>query len=255
MKLSSNTQESFQAYPVWGRSVRIFHWINVICVTGLICVGLAILYNKSFGVSSDGKILLKTIHAYIGYVFVINLLWRIIWFFFGNHYSSWRSILPIGKKYKESLLLFIKGFKQGRPPNHLGHNPIARLMVTFLFLLLTLQATTGLVLAGTDLYLPPFGHEIAEWVTGAGEDHSKLADLKPGSKEHVEPESYKEMREFRKPFITTHKYTFYLLLGAIFLHILGVIYSEIRERSGLVSAMFTGNKMFSKKPVDYDESE
>ena len=30
-------------------------------------------------------------------------------------------------------------------------------MVTVLFILLTFQAVTGLVLAGTDLYLPPLG--------------------------------------------------------------------------------------------------
>ena len=44
-----------------------------------------------------------------------------------------------------------------------------------------------------------------------------------------------------------------MLIGAIFLHITGVVVSEIRERNGLVSAMFTGNKVFSNKPVDYDD--
>lgn len=175
--------------------------------------------------------------------------------FLGNQYSSWKAILPVGKSYIESLKLFVKGLKDGTPPRYLGHNPVARLMVTLLFVLLIMQAVTGLVLAGTDLYLPPFGHEIAEWVTGSGEDHSKLVDLKPGSKEGVDPEAYKEMREFRTPFITIHKYAFFVLLGAIFLHVLGVVVSEIRERCGLVSAMFTGNKVFSKRPVDYGEDE
>ncbi|MES0371240.1 MAG: cytochrome b/b6 domain-containing protein [Mariprofundaceae bacterium] len=255
MKASEEGQESFNSQHVWDRSVRVFHWINVICVIGLISVGLAILYNKSFGVSPDGKILLKTIHAYFGYLFVINLTWRLIWMFLGNQYSSWRAILPVGKRYVESLKVFMKGMKAGTPPSYLGHNPVAKLMITLLFILLMMQAVTGLVLAGTDLYLPPFGHEIAEWVTGSGEDHSKLADLKPGSKEGVDPEGYKEMREFRSPFITLHKYAFFVLLGAMFLHILGVIVSEIRERSGLVSAMFTGNKMLSKRAVDSDDNE
>ena len=63
------------------------------------------------------------------------------------------------------------------------------------------------------------------------------------------------MRAFRKPFITIHVYVFYLLLIAIFLHIAAVVISEIRERSGLVSAMFTRNKIFSQKPVDLDDKE
>ena len=36
--------------------------------------------------------------------------------------------------------------------------------VTLLLLLLLLQAGTGLVLAGTDLFFPSFGSQIAAWV-------------------------------------------------------------------------------------------
>ena len=108
------------------------------------------------------------------------------------------------------------------------------------------------MLAGTDLYLPPFGHEIAEWVTGAGEDHEKIRNLKPGAKDDVDPEAYAEMRQFRKPFITIHVYSFYALLVAIFLHIAAVVLTELRERNALVSAMFTGSKILPRKPVDND---
>jgi len=253
MNDSTNHTETLVPYHVWDRTVRIFHWTNTLCVIGLIAVGLVILNSKTLGVTTDGKILLKTIHAYIGYLFVLNLGWRIIWGFLGNRYARWRAILPFGNAYKKSLRQFVEGSKKGNPPHYLGHNPIARLMVALLFLLLSLQAVTGLILAGTDLYLPPFGHEIAEWVTNSGEDHSKLADLKPYSKTNVDPDSYKEMREFRKPFITIHVYVFYALLGAILLHLIGVVVSELREKSGLVSAMFTGEKVFHKKPVDLEE--
>jgi cytochrome b len=227
----------------------------VICILGLICLGLILLNNKSFGVSADGKILLKTLHAYFGYVFVLNLAWRLIWGFIGNKYSRWRTILPFGKGYIQSARTYAIGLAKNDPPHYAGHNPIAKLMVSVLFALLFTQATTGLILAGTDLYLPPFGHEIAEWVTGSGEDHSKLAELKPGSKEGVDPEGYKEMRDFRKPFITVHVYVFYILIITILLHIIGVIVTELKERSGLVSAMFTGKKVFRKKPIDNDVNE
>lgn len=247
--------ENKKNYYVWERKVRLFHWINVICFLGLAGVGLVILNGKMLGISGDGKVLLKTIHAYLGYFFVLNLIWRFSWFFLGNQYSSWRAIFGVGKKYRSSLKLFMSGLKAGNPPSYLGHNPLGKLMVIFLFLLLTMQAVTGLILAGTDLYLPPFGHEIAEWVTGAGEDHSKLVGLKAGSKEMLDMEAYKEMRTFRKPFITLHKYAFYVLLAASFLHILAVVIAEIKERSGLVSAMITGEKLFSEKPVDYDDDK
>ena len=90
-------------YSVWDRTTRLFHWLSVICIIGLISVGVVILNNKVLGVSSEGKILLKTIHVYIGYVFVINLVWRIVWGFIGNKYSRWKVILPMGKGYWSSV--------------------------------------------------------------------------------------------------------------------------------------------------------
>ena len=123
-------------YAVWDRTTRLFHWINVICIIGLISVGVVILNDKALGVSDDGKYLLKTVHVYIGYIFVLNLLWRIIWSFIGNKYARWRAILPIGKGYWHSVSEYIAGLKSGNPPQYLGHNPVAKLMVGFLFLLL-----------------------------------------------------------------------------------------------------------------------
>ena len=252
MSEKSSSPSSLELYPVWDRTTRWFHWINVICITGLICVGIVILNNKDLGVSSDGKILLKTIHVFIGYFFVLNLLWRFIWAFFGNRFSRWKSILPIGKAYWRSIGAYLAGAKAGKPPRYLGHNPVSRLMVTLLFLLLATQATTGLVLAGTDLYFPPFGSQIAEWVAGSGADAEKIANLKPGSKEGVDLQAYEAMRDFRAPFITTHVYSFYTLLVAIALHIAAVVLTEIKENNGLISAMITGKKVLPGKPVDLD---
>ena len=250
-----HTEGSLKTYHVWDKSVRIFHWINVACILGLIGVGLAIFYNKSLGVSVDGKILLKTIHVYIGYLFALNLGWRFIWFFLGSRHARLGAILPFGKKYTQSLQQFIKGIKSGDLPSYNGHNPLAKPMVTLLFILLSTQAVTGLILAGTDLYMPPIGHKIAQWVSISEQGNGETVILKPGSKENIDKEAYQEMRAFRKPIITTHKYAFYTLIFAILLHIAGVIVAEIKERSGLVSAMFTGDKVHSKKPVDFDKEE
>ncbi len=255
MHKSTSNRVPLYSYPVWDRSVRVFHWINAACIICLIGIGLVLLNGKSLGVNSDGKILLKTLHTYFGYVFVLNLIWRLIWGFVGNQYCRWKAIMPLGKGYAHAFLSYIKGFAGGHPPLYTGHNPIAKLMVTFMFLMLFIQAGTGLVMAGTDLYFPPFGSEIAKWVSASGADPENIAALKPGSQEGVDPVAYKEMRAFRKPFITLHQYNFYVLTVAILLHIVGVVVTELKEKSGLVSAMFTGDKVFTKKPVDLDDGE
>lgn len=241
---------NLREYTVWDRSTRLFHWINALSVIGLIGIGLVIYNGKALGVSGDGKVLLKTLHTYIGYVFALNLAWRIAWGFTGNRYARWRAVLPLGGGFTAALRGYVNGLKRGSPPTYLGHNPMARIMIGLMFLLLGAQAVTGLVLAGTDLYMPPFGGSIAEWIA---ESPDKAAMLKPGAKDFVNPESYAAMREFRKPFIELHELLFFAMLLVIALHVAAVIQMEIRERSGLISAMFTGHKVFGSKPVDAQE--
>lgn len=244
---------SYKTYSAWDRTTRFFHWINFLCVTALAVFGLLILNGDAFGVSAEGKVLLKTLHVYVGYVLAANLAWRIVWAFVGNPRARWRALLPAGRGYVASLFGYLRGLRGDHPPVYLGHNPLGRIMVTLLLLLLASQAVTGLVLAGTDLYKPPFGGYIAEWVTAG--DPDKLARLQPGSRDHVDPDAYADMRDFRKPFITLHLYVFYALLAGVGLHVAGVISGEIRERHGLVSAMFSGEKFLSEVPVDADPDE
>jgi len=239
--------QQLTAYPVWDRTVRIFHWINVLCILALIAIGVAILNSKALGVTNDGKLLLKTVHVYIGYVFAANLTWRIVWGFIGNRYSRWKSILPFNAEHRAQLTAMKEGAKTGKPVGFLGHSPIARLMVGLLFVLMSAQAITGLVLAGTDVYMLPFGNIVKESIAV---DPTTVDIIKPYSKEGIDDVAYKEMRDVRKPFITVHYYAFWVLLAAILSHLLGVVVSELRERNGLVSAMFTGKKVFADKPFD-----
>ena len=253
MSTATSHERQLREYPVWDRSTRIFHWINVLSVLTLIAVGTAILNAKAIGASGDGRVVLKTVHVYAGYVFAINLLWRLIWTFIGNRFARWKRILPLGADYFRELGVYIRGVRDGKVPAYLGHNPLSRAMVTLLFLLLIGQAVTGLVLAGTDLYMPPFGGQFAQWVTQADGDPSKLEGLKPGSKAApVVAEAYKEMRAFREPFGTVHYYVFFTLIAAIVLHLAGVVFAETRERNNIISAMFNGRKVFYDKPVDLD---
>lgn len=57
---------SFAEYKVWDAPTRIFHWLNVICVLGLIAIGTVILNADSLGVTDTGKIVLKTTHVWVG---------------------------------------------------------------------------------------------------------------------------------------------------------------------------------------------
>ncbi|NIV32604.1 MAG: cytochrome b/b6 domain-containing protein, partial [Anaerolineae bacterium] len=210
---------SYTSYHVWDRTVRWFHWINVLSVLGLLGSGLVIYNGKALGISAEAKVFMKQFHVWFGYVMAVNLLWRILWGFFGNRFSRWSAILPFGRGYLAELRAYLKSLRSGEPRYYLGHNPLGRLMVAALLLLLILQAVTGLVLAGTDLYWPPLGSWIAEWVAPAGVDPSTLL---PGDKAMADAAAWDAMRSFRKPYITLHELVFFVLSAAIVVHIAAV---------------------------------
>jgi len=241
-----------KTYFVWDASIRWFHWINVLCILGLIAVGVVILNAKALGVATEGKILLKTIHVWIGYIFALNLLWRLVWAFTGGQYARWRAILPGGQGYMQDARAYIADFKAGRPRQYLGHNPLGKIAVSLILLMLLIQAITGLVLAGTDIFYPPLGAWIASWIAKPEIDPASLV---PYAKEMYDAAAYDAMRAFRKPFITIHYYGFYTLLGLIVLHILAVVLTELREGGNLISAMFTGKKTLSETPADKTDTE
>ncbi len=241
-----------KSYRVWDATTRWFHWINVLCIIGLIAIGVVILNAKVLGLTNDGKVTLKVVHVWIGYLFVVNLLWRFIWAFIGNHYARWREIIPGGDGYWRSLRSYVASLASGQPQQYLGHNPLARLSVFVLFLLLVIQAVSGLVLAGTDIFYPPIGAWIAGWVAAPGMDP---AMMKPYSPHMYDEAAWESMRAFRKLFITTHYYSFYVIAVMIVVHIAAVVITELKEGGGIVSAMFTGRKVLRAKPEDEPSEE
>jgi Ni/Fe-hydrogenase 1 B-type cytochrome subunit len=145
--MNINRQQVF----VWSRKVRLFHWINVIAILLLITIGTVILNGKAFGLSNEGKVLLKTIHVLVGYVFASNLIFRLIIAFVGKGYERWHKILPFKKGFKAELV----AFTQGKQLAYKGHSPAGKLMVLALLSVMTVQMISGLVIAGTDIYSPP----------------------------------------------------------------------------------------------------
>jgi cytochrome b len=210
------------------------------------------IHAGDLGVGTPGKVTLKSVHAWVGYVFALNLLWRFVWAFLGNRYARWRSFLPGGKGYLHAIRSYVAAFIAGHPEQYVGHNPIGRLGISALFLLIAVLALTGLLLAGTDLFYPPFGPWIARWVAAPGVDPSSLM---PYSPEMYDAAAYQDMRAFRRPFVLAHLYGFYALAVAVVLHVVGVVVTEVKEEGSLISAMFTGRKLLRERPVDDGRGE
>lgn len=240
-----------KSYYVWDAPTRLFHWINALCVLALLVVGYLILHGRDLEIPRTGTLQLKKIHVLVGYVFVVNLLIRVVWMFVGNRYARWRSILPGGRGYFAAFSSYVRTLFSREPEQYLGHNPLGRLSVTAMFLLIALLAINGLVLAGTDLFYPPFGHWLANWVAAAGVEPGSLI---PNAPHMYDKASFDSMRSLRKPFILTHVYGYYALLVVVGLHIAGTVITEVRERGNSISATFTGRKVLPGTPVDEQQS-
>lgn len=236
-----------KSYAVWDAPTRWFHWINALSVIGLAGIGLVILNDAALGITNPGKVVLKTLHVWLGYAFAVNLVFRLFWAWVGNSYARWPQLLPCGSGYFGRLGRYASSVVSGRPEHYLGHNPMGRIAVTLMFILLLIQAVTGLLLAGTDLFYPPLGHWLAQRVAAPGVDPATLVPYAP---DLYDSSAYAQMRAMRKPYALVHLYGFYVLGGTALLHIAAVVLTELREGGTLISAMFTGRKILPGEPVD-----
>jgi Ni/Fe-hydrogenase 1 B-type cytochrome subunit len=114
-----------------------------------------------------------------------------------------------------------------------------------LLLLLLIQLVTGLVIAGTDLFWPPFGHWFAQWVAAPGVDP---ATIQPGAVDVIDKAQYQAMRAFRGPFVEVHEFAFYTLAILIVLHLIAVVLTELHEGGNITSA--SGRKILTRRPPD-----
>jgi Ni/Fe-hydrogenase 1 B-type cytochrome subunit len=159
----------------------------------------------------------------VGYVFLLNLSWRLIWGFIGGRYARWKVIMPWGPGYLTALRRSVAGFLSGRPEPYVGHNPLGRIAVGVLLLALIVQGLTGLVLAGTDLYYPPFGHWFASWVAAPGVNPGEVLPYRP---DLVDAAAYDAMRQMRAPVIAIHKFGLYVMSVLAVVHVSAVIFTE-----------------------------
>lgn len=109
---------------IWDLPTRLFHWLLVVCVVGLVITG---------NVGGNAMVW----HFRLGYAVLTLLLFRIIWGFVGGHWSRWVQ-LPLAPS---GVLRYLRG--QGG--HGAGHNPLGAWSLLLMLAWLLLQVSTGLV--------------------------------------------------------------------------------------------------------------
>jgi Ni/Fe-hydrogenase 1 B-type cytochrome subunit len=140
---------------VYEAPVRLWHWINALCILTLATTGyfIASPLPSVTGEASANFLMgyIRFAHFSAAYVFAVGFLVRIYWAFAGNHHARQLFRLPIldpkwwdGWFHELRWYLFI----EPQPRKYVGHNPLAHF---FMFLFVTVAGVL-MILTGFALY-------------------------------------------------------------------------------------------------------
>ncbi len=139
---------------VWEFPVRLYHWVNAVCVLLLIATGfiignpIPITYaNEAYQQYWFGTV--RFIHFVAAFIFFFNFLVRIYWGFVGNRYARWRNFIPLTRQQWREMLEVLKvDILQTdlKERISIGHNALAGFIYFLSFLVFLFQALTGFAL-------------------------------------------------------------------------------------------------------------
>lgn len=215
---------------VWQLPVRLTHWAIAISIIFLAITGLYIAHPLNFLPFSDTGLFLmgwvRTIHYVFATIFGIAVLARVVWMFQGNKYARWDKFIPVATRRRKGLIPTVRFylFTLQKPPGFIGHNPLAGLTYTGVFLIYFLMLGTGFAL---------YSHSA-----------------------HVE--SPFRMLGFLGPLFGglqtsrwLHHIGMWLLLGFAAHHVYSAILTSTLEANGTMESMFSGLKFVPPEDLVY----
>ena len=145
-------QEALVKVRVWDLPVRVVHWLLVASIAVLGVTGFLIADPVlSPAPATDWVTWAKAIHAFTAYVFIALILARVIWLFRSpNRWCRWKQWIPTTRERRrgivDSLRFYL--FVDREPPPVVGHNSLAGLAYTVLYLMFGVEILTGVALWG-----------------------------------------------------------------------------------------------------------
>jgi len=151
MAIIRNNEITMRQEYVWQLPVRLYHWINALCIVVLVITGYIIGNPPAIQSATEASFsywfgTVRFIHFVTAFVFFFNFLFRTYWGFVGNKYASWKNFIPYTKRHWKEIwevlrvdILQVKC----KPAHTLGHNSLAAFTYFIMFLAFLLQSLTG----------------------------------------------------------------------------------------------------------------
>jgi Ni/Fe-hydrogenase 1 B-type cytochrome subunit len=211
---------------VYEAPVRLWHWINALAIVVLAFTGYFIAkpFPTQPGEASANYLMgyIRFAHFAAAYVFAVGLLGRVYWAFVGNHHARELFSVPIFQRaYWREMLAMIKwyAFISPRPNRYVGHNPLARFAMFFVFMLNSVfMLFTGFALYGEGTQAGSWANRLFGWVIPLF-----------GQSQDVH---------------TWHHVGLWVMVCFVILHVYAAIREDIMGRQSIVSTMVSGFRTF-----------
>jgi cytochrome b len=116
-----------KAVLIWDLPTRLFHWT------------LSLLIFAQFATGLIGESWLN-LHAYLGYMTLALLIFRIIWGLIGGYWSKFMTFFPKSRAIQSNLQI-----PNAQPEIHAGHTFLGSLSIVVMICALFLQVVSGLM--------------------------------------------------------------------------------------------------------------
>jgi len=219
---------------VWEMPVRIYHWVNALCITVLCITGFLIgnpiaLMKGTEAYANYWFGTVRFIHFVSAFVFFFNFIFRTYWGFVGNEFSRWYNFIPLKRcQWKEMLNVIKVDILQvsHKEIDSIGHNSLASFIYFITFIIFLLQSLTGfgMYAAMSTSFLPKLFSWIVPFMGG---------DMHVRQLHHI------------------------LMWGFILfamVHIYLVFYHDYIERRGVTSSMIGGWKFVEEDVIERHDS-
>jgi Ni/Fe-hydrogenase 1 B-type cytochrome subunit len=229
-------QDYYRVY-VWELPVRIFHWVNFLCVMALIATGLIIGNPPAImsGAEATDQYwfgVVRFVHFATAYLFTFNLIYRVFWGFVGNKYVRWSAFWPFTKERWHNFVCTLRVDVLLRKPEQkeghimsVGHNQLAYMSYFVFFFLCLFQIGTGFAL---------YADTSSWWFAGL---FAWVKDVLGGD----------------MPTRLYHHIGTWCMIIFTIVHIYLVMYHDWLEGRGIVSSMFGGYKFIRKERVEHSQ--
>jgi Ni/Fe-hydrogenase 1 B-type cytochrome subunit len=211
---------------VYEAPVRVWHWTNALAILVLCITGYFIGSPPPTmpGEASANYLMgyIRFAHFSAAYIFAIGFLGRIYWAIVGNRHARELFTVPLlDAVYWKEMLAMVKwyAFLGDRPGPYVGHNPMARFAMLFVFVITAVfMMCTGFAMYGEGSQAGSWAERTFGWVIPL-----------LGQSQDVH---------------TWHHLGMWVIVTFVVVHVYAAIREDIMGRQSIVSTMISGERTF-----------